>query len=71
LGGSPYINAVLPMNIMRLKRGAEEKAADLKAKVDAYEADGDTQKAEEVRFEMNNWYDLAEEVNEILRLIMK
>lgn len=71
LGGNPYINAVMPMNIMRLKRTAEEKGSDLKAKVAAFEKDGDTQKAEETRIEMDAWYDFAEDVNKILRLIMK
>lgn len=70
LGGSPYINAVLPMNIMGLKRSAEEKAADFKAKIDAYEADGKVQQADAMRVEMDKWYDLAEEVTEILRQLM-
>ena len=69
-GGSPYINAVLPMNIMGLKRSAEEKAADFKAKVVANEADGNTEQAEAMRVEMDKWYDLAEEVTEVLRQLM-
>lgn len=68
--GSPYINAVLPMNIMRVKRSAEDKGGDLKAKIDAYEADGNAQKAEELRNEMNQWYDLAEQVTAVLREVV-
>lgn len=65
-GGSPYINAVLPMNLGMLKRDLELKANKYNAEVEKYQAEGNQEKADIARFEVEKINDFIDQIDAYL-----
>ncbi|MDX1652976.1 MAG: M1 family metallopeptidase [Brumimicrobium sp.] len=64
--GGIYIQAVLPMNVMMLKRDTEEQISDLNAELIKLEKAGDEEKAAQKRLEIKNTNAFLDKVNALM-----
>lgn len=64
--GNPYISAVLPMNIMGVKRDLEGKISDLNQQIESYKDEGNTAKMERAQIEKEELQEFADKVTELL-----
>jgi len=65
-GGSAYVQAILPYNIMTLKRGADSKVSSLESEIKKLEEDGKSGEVAMKEGELKKAKAYAEKVNELL-----
>ncbi len=68
--GSPYINAVLPMNVIILKREAESNFDKLEDRITELEKDN-LEKANILRFEQEQQKELIQKIDALLEKVMR
>ena len=64
--GSPYVNAVLPMNLMILKRDIETKIIGFESDIEDAEEEKNQQKVDKLLLEKERYLDLMDKVNKII-----
>jgi len=69
--GSPYVNAVLPMNVMILKRDIASKVDGLESDIEEAEEAKNQEKSDTLRAEAKRYSDLLKEVDAVLMKVAK